>query len=187
MKNLIVGFSTLVGTICLTIFTMIRCHNHWQYLLLAIERLGISVVISFITISATLATWHGAPDTHRAFSGFIYYFVMTFANILGAVGYLALLVENWKNPAVRVAWGSGAAVLGVVVGGALFVIPCCCNYQYDERDMLLVTIAIHFFAIAVGDWVLGAIAGNIAGNPDGKVKVLYWLYFGFKRLPMLWS
>jgi hypothetical protein len=186
MMDLISGLIMLVGTVCLTIITMVRCQNHWQYLLLAIERLGISVAVSFISMSATLATRpDNDPHIHRAFSSAIWGYIMFFANILGTVGYFSLLVENWKNPEVRVAFGSTLGVSAVVVGALLFV-ACCCR-DNDAQDMSVITIALHYFGIVASDWMLGAIAGNIPGIPDGKVKVLYWLYFPFKRLPMLWS
>jgi hypothetical protein len=35
------------------------------------------------------------------------------------------------------------------------------------------------------DWVLGAIARNLAGFLSGDVSVLYWSYFVAKRLPFL--
>jgi hypothetical protein len=37
------------------------------------------------------------------------------------------------------------------------------------------------------DWVLGVITGNLAGAPSGDVKVIYWIYFVAKRLPLMFQ
>jgi len=41
-----------------------------------------------------------------------------------------------------------------------------------------------FFALFT-DWVLATIADNLVGSPTGDLALLYWAYFGAKRLPML--
>jgi len=181
------GSITLVGTFCLTVFTMVRCQNHWQYLLLAIERLGMSMVFSLASLSATLASRpDGDARGHRAFCFGMWIFIMCFTNIIGGVGYLSLLVLNWENPAVRVAFG---ATFGGAIGfGILIVCFAPCFYiHWDSEDLAIVFMGAQFFGIVMTDWILGAIAEDISGIPADNIKVLYWLYWGFKRLPMLWS
>lgn len=42
-------------------------------------------------------------------------------------------------------------------------------------------------AALYSDWVLGVITGNLAGVPSGDVRVIYWIYFVAKRLPLMFQ
>src|SRR5436190_20251555 len=50
------GALELILSVALAAFTIIRCRNPWEYLLLAIWMIFISVLLGFSTMSATLWT-----------------------------------------------------------------------------------------------------------------------------------
>jgi TM2 domain-containing membrane protein YozV len=46
---------------------------------------------------------------------------------------------------------------------------------------------IGIFAALYSDWALGVLTGNLAGEPSEDTRILYWIYFVAKRLPLLTS
>jgi hypothetical protein len=60
----------------------------------------------------------------------------------------------------------------MVWGFFIGYIPACCVG-------LLVVLGVFY-----SDWILAAIAENLAGVPSSDVAILYWLYFVAKRLPL---
>jgi hypothetical protein len=125
----------LVGTTTLTIVTMVRCKNHWQFVLLAIEHLCLSVAGSimgfFVSTENGDETNEEDPDgIHAGRCLMIYFCIVMPGNLLGAVGYFSLLIENWSNKNVRTAFGAGVgggAVLSLVF--SLFQFVVCMKKQ----------------------------------------------------------
>jgi len=174
--NVLLSIVTLSGTTTLTIITMVRCKDHWQFMLLAVEHLCLSIVISMVGFIASTAD---TEENHTSLCLGIYFALAYPGTLVGSVGYLSLLVENWHTKDVRIAFGS-------VMGGAFgFGIVIACLIAATGGRAFL--IFLHLFSVAMSDWVLGAIAGNMSGKPTGKVALLTWLYFAFRRLLMLAS
>lgn len=46
---------------------------------------------------------------------------------------------------------------------------------------------VGFFAALYSDWALGVMTGNLVGAPSSNIRVLYWIYFVAKRLPLLFQ
>jgi hypothetical protein len=166
----------LSGTTTLTIITMVRCRNHWRYILLAVEQLCLSITISLMGISASASK----EDSHRSNSYIIFTWVSCPGLIAGAVGYFALLAQNWSNHNVRIAFGSTTAGCSVITAVAMRLIP-----KPDGTYLLSVLIIAYLIPVALDDWIFGIIAKNITGIPTGKVALLIWLYFAIRRLAIL--
>jgi len=46
---------------------------------------------------------------------------------------------------------------------------------------------IGFFAALYSDWALGVMTENLAGVPSSDIRVLYWIYFAAKRIPLFFQ
>lgn len=168
------------GTTTLAIITMVRCKNHWRYILLAVEHLCLSMTISFLGFSIS----SGDVNSHRLNSYIIYCCVTTPGVLVGGVGYLALLAQNWSDRDVRIAFGSTAAGSSVMITVAMYF---AFRHAPDGTHPLSFLISVNLMVVAFDDWILGIIAKNIVGIPVGRVALLVWLYFAIRRLAMLIS
>ena len=52
----IIGIISLTWTVAITVFTIFRCRNGWQYMLIAVWKLFMSITLGISTISAALST-----------------------------------------------------------------------------------------------------------------------------------
>jgi hypothetical protein len=177
--DIVISVVTFVGSLILTITTIARCKNNWQYILLAIENLALSIALSSISLSASLGIH---DDTHTIISYVMCMFAFTGAAV-GGVGYISLVVQNWSNKNVRTAFGS-------IFGGnfvLVFVAVAIIIRTGKRPNFLAILVFFHLAAVSMTDWVLGAIANDISGIPHGRVEVLIWMYFAIRRLPLLIS
>ena len=105
----------------------------------------------------------------------------------GIVGLLSLVKENWSLHTVKV-------ITYVFSSFSLFFLIYSvgsCFHGATKMETYYVIILYGFvhsvgFGVLVAiysDWILGAIAGNLAGEPSSDIATIYWLYFVAKRLP----
>lgn len=105
----------------------------------------------------------------------------------------SLVKESWDNHGIR--------VITIVFGCLCIPFPvlaCVFSFMYasemdDDEDVTFVlffggvvgaVLGLLLLMLFYSDWILGAIAGNLAGAPSSDIAVLYWLYFATKRLPL---
>jgi len=176
--NMAVACAVLGGTTTLTIITIVRCKNHWRYILLAVEQLSLSITISLLGLSASTAN----EDSHRSNSYIIYIWLTIPGSVAGAVGYFALLAQNWSNHNVRIAFASTIAV-GIVINTIVIFFAPMAPHGTNPLSFL---IFMYLTVVAFDDWIFGIIAKNIAGKPTGPVAHLILLYFGIRRIALIY-
>ena len=106
------------------------------------------------------------------------------------VGVVSLVVETWDNRTVRIITFT---FLAICITGVVVAIACGCVSGWTNpedacgpRALGAVALAVSVVCLALlySDWILGAVAGNLAGVPSGDIAWLYWAYFISKRLPL---
>ena len=95
--------------------------------------------------------------------------------------------------------GGCIAVAMVLALAILILVGACVTGDADSLDLWNLNnwVTLFFGAAPFGgviflvtwgvfysDWILAAIAGNLAGEPSSDIALFYWLYFPFKRLPL---
>ena len=85
--------------------------------------------------------------------------------------------------------------LGLVLFCWIFSCCSCCCYRDEtwtanmgnssKAFSIVLFVVVTVFGLLYMDWVLGAIAGNYSGLPSRDNAILYWTYFGVKRLGFL--
>ncbi|KAF4632716.1 hypothetical protein G7Y89_g5411 [Cudoniella acicularis] len=115
--------------------------------------------------------------------------------IAGLTGLLSLVAQeittNHQVLDITIAFGTIIATLAVIM---LFVVVFLFGSETKKEVFLVIgttgfmVFTTTFSAMAVlgafySDWILGAIAENLAGVPSSDNAPLYWSYFLAKRLP----
>ena len=222
--DLVVAICSLLGSSINAIVVMARCRREWQFLLLALWKLGLSCTLGCMCIHRALLVRH-ADEIKNSKRPFFWLFVYVTSIVLGLAGLFSLVRRSWDNPHVRTVtiafWGIAG---GLAFIKALFPQTSITETEVEwERDDFVAylqrwlgqdtretyTVVVEsrswgfgqwlqsLFASAIlltvllaplySDWVLGVITGNLAGAPSGNVKVIYWIYFVAKRLPLIFQ
>jgi hypothetical protein len=254
--NIFLGAAELTITVALAIFTIIRCLNRWEFMLIAIWQIFVSATLGFSAISAAWWTrnqperpldtvplvnynvlpssdidmrlppqsYYPAPFFDPPSAAISRYGPYSDANtsrasvtpnrpvnwirnakwiwlylpglLTGLVGLFALVKQNWNVPKVAlityIMFGipEGIIILAVLLG--VYII----SRKEGHKSWLDATlggllgvigygtIALAVVGLLYSDWVLGAIAGNLAGFPSSDNAWLFWGYFVAKRLPL---
>jgi len=154
----IMGFLTFAGGNTLAIFTVIRCRNRWQFVLIAVWKICLSTTLSLTAF--TNAVFLGNKDEednefHEGplpSAGWLVLYVLGL--IVGMVGVFSLVKETWvDNSEVRlityvfggisggfIVLAMGYGILGAIVEG-------CGN---DDSEGFLTGIGVFFAAAPVG-------------------------------------
>ncbi|KAF2664603.1 hypothetical protein BT63DRAFT_93599 [Microthyrium microscopicum] len=132
-------------------------------------------------------------------------FLYFLGTIVGLVGLFPIISASYAHkPQVRevtnifIGIGVGPTVL-YVLGVVLWKLlerpkPNASGMKVDKakvaEGVMHTTVAVTILVIWAGmlaafysDWVLGAIAGDLAGRPSAANKPIYWTYFLAKRIP----
>jgi fluoride ion exporter CrcB/FEX len=207
--DLILGLLGLLITMSTSIYTAVRCHNRWQFVLIAVWKLTLSISLTAMSVHVAAVVrkavkdekvyYHtsGAPNTVFAgkvtsdkTSDLILWLLAYIPGILvGLPGIISLVVQTWDDHTIRIitytflgTW-FGLSILGTMIAALV---------AEDETKTAVSIYLAMIFALLLcmlapfySDWTLGAIAGNWAGTPTSDNAVLYWLYFVGKRLPFL--
>ncbi|KAF2101284.1 hypothetical protein NA57DRAFT_72726 [Rhizodiscina lignyota] len=194
----VLSILALCGTIPITIMTMYACRRRWQFVLIAIWKMLLSLTLSFITIHVGQKAGKSGHDWRKLGLWTILYGVGTF---LGMIGLISIVKEIWdeSHPARIVTYVLGTlggfpfALWAVIV----FVswLPWAARYTPSDRRLMewstmrkysYWTLALlGLWCAFYCDWILATIDGNYSGEPSSDIAVLYWIYFAAKRLPML--
>jgi hypothetical protein len=199
-----VAVVALVGGNTMAIFTVIRCRNRWQFVLIAFWKMSLSTMLPLSTFTTAYYMSRNDLDTDyenaprnpvcplrgQKMTPSIYWIPLYMLGlIVGLVGVFSLVKETWlDSPAVRVV----TYVFGGIFGAIIFTILVFSLLKGLEillaiplAGLFAPTIVLAVLGVFYSDWILAAVAGNMAGLPSSDVEVLYWLYFAFKRVPLL--
>jgi hypothetical protein len=192
----------LIVTVAIAAFTIARCRSRWQFILLAVWKLVMSVVVGIWGISASqyamkaskyeLLTKHGgdiradlrSPGLDKASriwssnDGTWWTLVLySAAAVVGLVGVISLVRENFRVPGVwKITTVFGSLILGTgLVCLALFFYATGLLLGLGFSSLGVVPTLMLVLAAFYSDWVLGALAGNLVGVPSGDNAYLYWV------------
>jgi len=212
MWNFSISFTSLASVITSTVFTMIRCRNSWQFILIAVWKLILSLTLSAMTAHAAWAVNRNSRggDMYRpvnemqkdsttrqgALVEILVWTVPYFMSaIVGSVGLMDLVRQYLQDS--RMLQTITYIFVGLSCGGTLTVMIVTLIATWTGANFLrslgLSALAAVEFGLLIltvlfalySDWALGAISGDLAGYPTQSNAWLYWLYWTVKRLPML--
>lgn len=196
LDSLLAIFTFLI-TVGVAIFTIIRCRNQWEYMLIAIWKMFMTTVVVSTTVTApAMLKYYGKENRFRTAWCLALYVP---GIVTGFVGLVPLVKESWSNHTIGIITyvfggvmvGLGLAVVAYstfndgnkVEGGLLF---CSGGVTMSLFWGLSTCVGVWgFLGVLYCDWILGCIAQDLAGMPSGDTEILYWTYFFAKRLPLL--
>ncbi|KAI5843589.1 hypothetical protein BZA05DRAFT_439186 [Tricharina praecox] len=200
--DILLAASALLGGVVLTVFTMIRCQQRWQFLLIAGWKalLSISLGAFSLHVSVLVAQWHssekqrpadGQRSVHeysqKELCGAIWWLVLYILGmVVGLAGLISLVREAWlESWTVRITTYvcGGAAVVML----AVWALYSCCYIDRGQKAgfrLFVVPLTLGLIAALYSDWILAGLAENLIGVPSGDVAPLYFAYFAAKRLPI---
>jgi len=206
------AFLTFAGGNTMAIFTVIRCRNRWQFVLIAVWKICLSSTLSLTAFTnAVFLSNKGSEDIEflrRPLPSIYWLFLYLLGLIVGMVGVFSLVKETWPdNSQVKlityvfggISGGCIAVVMVLALVGAILVVVLCVAGEAESVDLVNLDSGVKLFfgaapfggviflvtlGVFYSDWILAAIAGNLAGEPSSDIALFYWLYFAFKRLPL---
>jgi len=207
--DLCLSFTQITITVGLASFTIVRCRSRWQFVLLAVWKLTMSATVGFWGIWASLkviknkgiaynpvkkAEGTNQEDGPKPYSVFGYNFLTLIIYFLsmtvGLVGTISLVIENIHQ---RQVWIITAVFASLVIffGLSALLIGLCGEISCFGAAATSIFGVIPSLMLVLGafycDWILAALAGNLVGVPSGDTAILYWTYFGAKRIPLFLS
>ncbi|KAF4628399.1 hypothetical protein G7Y89_g9761 [Cudoniella acicularis] len=167
---IIATISAIITTVT-SIIAIKRCDGVTSLELIAVFKLLLSITLNFCTM------WRAGVEAFSFLTGVVGVVCM----ISGAAGAGLIASNNWHVAGVP------ALTLTIWLIGILPAICCtiCVISGIEVWKVLVgfgayIIIAIMFWS----DWIISCITGDFGGSPDGKVAIVYWVYFAAKRLPM---
>jgi hypothetical protein len=162
----------------LTIFTMIRCHQRWQFLVIAIWKAVLSITLGGINLHAAIRIKSDNGRLTILLWGIFYGLGMA----LGLAGLGSLANNAWVySRVIRLV----TVAFGGVTGGSIaltILYSCCCGGGWEVlfRNIFLI---FGILPALYSDWVLAGLANNLIGVPSSDNMALYIGYFVAKRFP----
>lgn len=198
--DLCLSIIQLFVTVAIASFTIARCRSRWQFILLAVWKLVMGMVVGAWGISASRnamkASKYELLKTPRIWSSedatWMTLFIYAAAAVVGLVGLISLVVQNFWIPGVwKITTVFGSLILGT--GLACLALWWCVDSSGEKEGArrhrhskaLLRGLGFSSFGVIptlmlilaafYSDWVLGALAGNLVGVPSGDNAYLYWV------------
>jgi hypothetical protein len=178
---------TFIVTVGVATFTIIRCQNEWEYMLIAIWKIFLSTMVVITTIIAPYLMGRKGETAVKKSAWCLVIYAPGI--VIGFAGLGPLVKQNWHNYEVGImtyALGGLLVVLGI--GVAIYCMFTSKSGGVVESwcwGLLACVCGCGILAVLYSDWILGAIAGDLAGYPSSDNAVLFWTYFVAKRLPLL--
>ena len=182
----------MVTTVSLAAFTMSRCRSRWQFVLIAVWKLVMSLVVGIWGFAASLKVMEDVPgyypitEKHWESESRTIWVLIPYglAAIVGLVGLISLVAENIHNPLVwkiTAVFGSVVAAAGVI--GLLIWFVADDFHESWSRAFRgtavgvfgIMPAAMIILCAFYSDWILGALAGSLVGVPSGDNGYLYWV------------
>jgi hypothetical protein len=184
-------------SIGLATFTIIRCRNRWEFVLIVVWKMCLSATLALTAFTVAVISKpksrsrNETPDPPERdeisdSAGWLILYVLGL--IVGLVGLGSVVKETWNDNTIRIityVFGSVCGLVALVFAvGGLFDVR-----KNENTDGLLagpgaaIVVTVVLGAL-YSDWILGTIAYNLVGVPSSDIAILYWTYFVAKRLPM---
>lgn len=210
-RNLWLAICGKVGGLGLATFTIVRCRNHWQLLVIGIWTTCMTIFngVTAIHISVLVKRAHGkAALRHASESSLksimhkhytsdssqisdmptitqtrtVWWWILLYLPGMGA-GMFALMTLVITGWARNWTLRIVSFVFAITLGCALL---CCILWPKSSWFSSVMWVAV-FSSLAglYGDWTLGALVGNYLGVPSGDNIAVYVGYLVLKRLTML--
>ncbi|TFK75697.1 hypothetical protein BDN72DRAFT_451827 [Pluteus cervinus] len=173
----------LLGGFALSVYTVTRCRNTWQLVLLALWKMGMSIWNGVTAIHASMSA-RGKGSSEEA-SGWTFLY-MPFI-IVGFVGLASLIKQYWGMMQLRhLTFGFVAIIVGTIVYTVYRLTTkedegCCgaaLGAAFFGTSMFCILAAFY------SDWALGSMVGNLAGVPSSDNMPLYVAYIVLERFTM---
>ncbi|KAI5782541.1 hypothetical protein FPQ18DRAFT_267391 [Pyronema domesticum] len=187
-------FDMLLGAVGLlfggavTIFTMIRCHQRWQFVLIAIWKAMLSLTIGALSVHAAVIV---KRESFEELLEILWWLLLYVAgSIVGLTGLISLVIMAWENNFIQISTFVVSGCAGIAIDVTLL------SFKDDTEDVgrkivvfgmgghLVFLFLLGTLMAFYSDWVLAGVAGNMVGVPSGDNIVLYLIYFIAKRLPL---
>jgi hypothetical protein len=199
--DLCLSILQLFITVAIASFTIARCRSRWQFILLAVWKLVMGMVVGAWGISASrnamkASKYDPLHKSPRIWSSedatWLTLFIYAAAAGVGLVGLISLVIENFWIPGVwKITTVFGSLILGT--GLACLALWWCVDASggkegvHRHRHSKALLRGLGFSSLGViptlmlilaafySDWVLGALARNLVGVPSGDNAYLYWV------------
>lgn len=197
--DIILSLIQVVVSVLIAGFTISRCRNRWQFMLIAVWKLVMSVEVgiwglraSWLVMKSRQGGYKYTGEEDRVIWRFDDWtpYTLIFYSLGMIVGMVGLLSLVWRARddkeilQITAAFGSVTAAIIIVCS---MMLCCCCGFGSLRRATnLLMAMAFSIILVCAlyCDWILGDFAGSLVGVPSGDSSVLYWVYFAVKRLPL---
>jgi len=202
--DLCLSLVQIVISVLIASFTISRCRDRWQFVLIAVWKLVLSVEVGIWGISASLK----AMEHNKQKEGYVpvhlyntvkkiwdtddwtpYTLVLYVAAYIVGIAGLGSIVWTLRHDQniQYITYAFCAATASIIF--VCMMLWCCCGcVEAISRWKLFLAMASSVIMVGAlySDWILGDIAGSLVGIPSGDTE-LYWAYFIAKRLPLLMS
>jgi hypothetical protein len=172
----------LIGGVTLAIYSAVRCRHHWPLVLLAVWR----IIFTLTLCIAALITADGIPNAALEFDDI---FVVLLFYLLGMViqfaglGFLARI--SWADRRVRIITAFLGGVLIFLFVAIRFCVPWGHSGQsWRKKANDWIWCGLLAFSLVAGpysDWLLGCVADNLGGVPQGD-NILPYSYYMLANL-----
>ncbi|KIJ57272.1 hypothetical protein M422DRAFT_149965 [Sphaerobolus stellatus SS14] len=212
--GLLLSATGLIISVSLAAYTMDKCRNNWQLLVIAVWKLSMSLLSGLTSLHVAFIAWRSGEyeERRRLESEKAAWWIVLYIPgvIAGMTGITSLIYQNKSNQAVlRLTIGFWCIVSAGLVVFSLLAMDHCCKIrrkpeteeQVSESDSAKLKVkgvvqmglgglwvcGVLFIILAAlyGDLVLGFLSHNLIGLPSGDNAGLFWSYFVAKRLSML--
>ncbi|OCL14266.1 hypothetical protein AOQ84DRAFT_371440 [Glonium stellatum] len=182
------AFAGLIGGVTLAIYSAVRCRHHWPLVLLAVWRIIFTIALCI----AALIVADGVPTACLDFDEMFIILLFYLLGIVIQFAGLGLLARtSWADRRVRIMTGClGGALLILFVAIRLNVPRGSSGRSWRKKANDWVWCALLAFSLMVGpysDWLLGCIADNLGGVPQGDNILPYSYYMLANLFPLAFA
>jgi len=162
---------------------------------IAAWKLDLSVMFSFISFHAAfIIPKHedecSESSRHEGSYNVLFWLLLYAPGVVAGLAGLFSLVGRTinTNQDVKIITGVFGGVT-LLLAIAVFMLACCASSRFMSGIWIFVVSLVCLAALGAfySDWILAAIADNLAGAPSRDNAAVYWLYFIAKRLPFFSS
>ncbi|KAF8660104.1 hypothetical protein AX16_001662 [Volvariella volvacea WC 439] len=200
--DLALALTSLITTTALAIYTMVKCRDTWQLLVIAVWKLSMSLLNGITAVNTSILILR--EGMREDFMPRIRYDLMNSARWIGLyvpgmsagmVGLMSLVIQHWNDRGIVKLTIAFYSIVGF--GVVLGILEACRSTAKRRRvgakDVafgagigILIVSPIVFIILAAfySDWALGMMTDNLLGLPTNDNTIFYWTYFAAKRLPM---
>jgi len=176
----------LIGGVTLAIYSAVHCRHHWPLVLLAVWR----IIFTLTLCIAALITADGIPNTTLEFDDIfviLSFYLLGMVTQLAGLGFLARIF--WADRRIRII----TAFLGGVLIFLFVAIGFCVPWGHSGQSWRKkvndwIWCGLLAFSLVAGpysDWLLGCIANNLGGVPQGDNILPYSYYMLANLFPFL--